>query len=212
MTRHEIVLDLETSGRNPKIHVVTEVAWWNLDTDRRGHFFPPYPWERVRRKSDPVALSMTRYLERIVPAVKDDDLSALGDLYGELAGTPFGDGPEPATIVGANPGFDARFLRKLFKRQLGNMCWSEKTWDRFAPWHYRMVDIESYAKAVLALDYMPSLLNVCELLGLRSPADVALAPDHAAATDVLVTGLAYQKLSEMAKVQRNSWEWSEVPQ
>lgn len=67
-----------------------------------------------------------------------------------------------ATIVGANPAFDTSFLRARWKG---------------APWHYRLIDIETYAMPALNLDRPKGLAYIAEQLGIQ-------APDHTAAGDV----------------------------
>jgi hypothetical protein len=75
------------------------------------------------------------------------------DLRAALAG---------ATLVAANPAFDASFLRAR---------WHE------APWKYRLLDVETYAMPALGLDVPKGLAYIAEQLGVT-------APDHSAAADV----------------------------
>ena len=84
-----------------------------------------------------------------------------------------------ATLVGANPSFDAGFLRAR---------WGE------TPWHYRMLDVESYAMGALGWDSPKGLKDVYAALvelGYELP-----APNHTAAGDVATTQAAYYALRQ----------------
>lgn len=77
-----------------------------------------------------------------------------------------------ATMVAANPAHDKSFLLK----------------NRLFPFHYRMLDIESYAKGKLGLDYVPSMRDIYSELSDRGY-DIP-RPDHSAEGDVVATRAA----------------------
>ena len=77
-----------------------------------------------------------------------------------------------ATMVGVNPAFDAAMLRAR--------------WG-FTPWHYRLLDVEAYAAAVLGLDHVPSLAEVCERVRVKPG-------DHTTAGDVRAVREAHRVL------------------
>lgn len=76
------------------------------------------------------------------------------------------------TMVAANPAHDKGFL------------------EAFGLWrfHYRMLDIESYAFALLGLDEVPSMKNIYDLL---SDYTDLPEPDHSSAGDVAAMRAAY---------------------
>lgn len=93
------------------------------------------------------------------------------------------------TIVGANPAFDVAFLRKR--------------WG-VAPWHYRMIDVESMAFAVFEYDQPQGLAvirNDLILLGY----DNIPEPNHSADGDVNTLRECYKALREMQQAYRNAY-------
>lgn len=78
----------------------------------------------------------------------------------------FNDLTKDQTMVAANPAFDKHYMeaRGLFN------------------FHYRMLDIESYAMAVLGLDYVPSMREIYETL--RDKGYDIPEPKHTAHSDV----------------------------
>lgn len=156
-----IVIDTETSGLDHTSDIVTEVAWWRLDSSDCGTFIPKHDVDWVLKNGDPYALEITNYRERIAPQKQDDGTELL-----RLAKTLHRN-----TWCGANPAFDVRFLDPLFRA------------SSFPPnfWHHRLLDVEAYGAGVLGLKYVPGLHELCQKL------DVEL-PDHSAQGDVLATG------------------------
>lgn len=131
-------VDCETTHLDAEIGDAWEVAVILRDVDDNEPTDTEYVWQ-IRPNlatADPEALEIGRYLERFtVPVVA------------EAAFTGYENGPvvpmtraqavsavlsvlRGAVLVGSNPGFDDRFLRKL----LGS-----------APWHYRPRDIATFA-------------------------------------------------------------------
>jgi DNA polymerase III subunit epsilon len=190
--RPVIVVDCETTGLDPRAHMVVEVAWWNLDTDERGRFVPPHSWQDAVATASLKALQINRYIDRIAATPQDWDHSEAWRLWRQFGGDPLVLDPDhvPATLAGANPAFDAQFLREVFK-PLGK----EVDDLDLTPWHQRLWDVSAYAAGVLGLDELPGLAKVCELL------DVP-APDHSAAGDVTVTGLCLRALMAMVGGRR----------
>lgn len=175
--REIVVVDIETTGLNPKRHSVVEVAWWNLATDERGEFVPWHKPSRVLAKADIVALRVNGYLDRLADAKQDDYDTGLKALLTQLKGN---------TFAGCNPAFDAAFLTRLFRAHL------EK--PNRPNWHHRMLDVSAYAAGVLHLPptELPGLATVCELL------EVVNTAPHTAEGDVDATGRCIKILMEMA--------------
>lgn len=81
------------------------------------------------------------------------------------------------TLVGANPAFDAYRL--------------EKRWG-VAPWHYRMIDVESMAVAIFKLEKPLGLKGLVDLL--RAQMFDIPENDHTAGGDVDTTREVYKAL------------------
>jgi hypothetical protein len=92
-----------------------------------------------------------------------------------------------ATIVGSNPAFDTAFLRSRWK---------------VAPWHHRLVAVESMALQAFGWNRPRGLASVRDAL-----VDWGIAgknipePDHTAAGDVATLRAVYKALREMGGVQ-----------
>lgn len=151
-----VYLDTETTGLDPNLHEVWEVAWAVDD----GPIISGSVWHRLEN-FDPKALEINGYHERIdvIEPVDGDDL------YKALHG---------ATLVGANPAFDAAFLRAR---------WGE------APWRYRMLDVEAYAMPLLGYSEPKGLATIAADLGVE-------APDHTAAADVHTLRECHRRLRQ----------------
>lgn len=173
MTVRPIVyVDLESTGLDPNIHAAYEVAWAVGDG-------PIARWElpHTLDHADPFSLKVGRYFERgFHPMPRDRAHWRLGELARTLDG---------ATLCGANPAFDAAFLRKAIG------C---------APWHHRLLDVEVMAMVVFGLDDVPGLAQVRDTLaevGIEVP-----EPDHTAAGDVATTRAVHRALDRL----RRGWE------
>lgn len=177
MTRQIIVVDVETSGLDPKIHVVVEVAWRNLVTDESGLFVPSHNPEVVLLRAEPKALELNGYHERIAGRPQDTNGTATKRLHEALKGN---------TLAGSNPAFDAKFLRREFN------LWCLRRGPA-EPWHHRMLDVSAYAAGVLGIDptELPGLSTVCERLGVKNKAP------HAAMGDVAATAECFRRLIAM---------------
>lgn len=117
------------------------------------------------RNADPKALEMNGYHRRAP--------QKSGDLVDVNLAKQF----EGKTIVGANPAFDAYRL---------HLRWGK------APWHYRMIDVETMAGYALRWDKPLGLKDITEYLKLNGwhvP-----QPDHSAAGDVATVREVYRAL------------------
>lgn len=137
MTRALIVVDLETTGLHPDRHIIVEVAWWNLATDKRGHFIPPHDVDRALAFGDPKALELNGYRERIIGKPQRNGYH---ELLEELHSN---------TLAGSNPTFDAGFLQ-----------WA----TGITTWHHRLADLSAYAAGALGFSpgELPGLADVCK--------------------------------------------------
>ncbi|KAB1146766.1 3'-5' exonuclease [Streptomyces luteolifulvus] len=118
--------DTETTGLDPFMHDAWEFA---LIVRRDGrdeeHVF------RIRpdlAHADPKALEINRYHERTAADgwTWDEPHTAATRMYSLLNG---------AVLIGSNPSFDADMIRNLFARY----------YDVAKPWHYRALDIATFA-------------------------------------------------------------------
>ena len=146
-----VYLDTETTGLDPDRHEVWEIAY-AVD----GGPILSGVVAHSLRYADPTALAMNGYLDRGTVGVPSDVESICRSAL------------EGATLVGANPAFDAAFLRAR--------------WG-VAPWHYRMLDVEAYAMGALGWDVPKGLATIAEALAVGHGYDIP-KPDHSAAGDV----------------------------
>lgn len=117
-----IFLDTETTGLNPEIHEVWEIATAKNDGKVIDFFL-----SHTLRGADPKALELSGYYERM----KYGDILPVDQ---ELA---VRESMRDQTIVVANPTFDRMMLRERW---------------RLEPWHYRSIDIETMAMTVFGWD------------------------------------------------------------
>lgn len=120
--------------------------------------------------ADPTALAMNGYHDRC----EDARVSRFMEdaLYADLEG---------ATVVGANPAFDTAFL---------SARWGE------APWHYRLIDVETFAMGALCLDRPIGLASIRQRL-VDEFGVVIPEPDHTAAGDVATLRACYLTLRRL---------------
>lgn len=149
-----VFLDTETTGLDPDRHEIWELAY-AIDAG------PIHSGTIVHslRHADPVALRLNGYYDRVHALAEQTQMHDL-----ELGAKIALDG---ATLVAANPAFDAAFLRAR--------------WGA-TPWHYRMLDIEAFAAGILGWDAPKGLRDISEALnrlGFTVP-----SPDHSAGADV----------------------------
>lgn len=176
--RQIIVVDLETSGLDPAMHSVVEVAWHNLASDEQGSFVPQHEPGQVLAAADLQALRVNRYIDRLADAPQADWPTAWR-FYEQLTG---------ATVAGSNPTFDTAFLPILWRQYADRQTTSIVE----NPWHHRLLDLSAYAAGVLDLDprELPGLARVAELCGVEH-----LDP-HTAAGDVDCTVACFRVLMQ----------------
>lgn len=179
--RQLIVVDVEANGLDPRVHVAVEVAWWNLNTGKRGGFIPMHDVRKVLADASLRALQINRYIDRIATAQQDTQGVDAHDLACQLDGN---------TLVSVNPGrVDSPFLANMFRMYEG------KGMLTFPEWHYREWDINAYAAGVLGLDELPGLEKVCGLL------NTTFGPDHTAHGDVTAAAHCFLELQKRARSQ-----------
>jgi DNA polymerase-3 subunit epsilon len=162
-----VYLDVETTGLDPMLHDVVEIAWAVEDGDIKS-FVP----EHNLAYADGQALKINRYFDRDLDRRTDDTLPLRHELIRDLQG---------ATIVGSNPAFDTAFLR----RRIG-----------YAPWHHRLIDISNVAMVVFGWDRPRGLSDVVEEMRALGAYPIP-SPDHTAAGDVEATRTVYLALREI---------------
>lgn len=148
-----VFVDTETTGLDPTRHQVWELAY-AVDS---GPVQSGVVYHSLAN-ADPTALRLNGYHSRSYPQ-KFSDMQALEE--------GCRDALQGATLVAANPAFDAAFLRAR--------------WG-VAPWHHRLWDIEAYAAGVLNLDSLKGLAGVAAVL--RDMGHKIPEPDHSAGADV----------------------------
>jgi DNA polymerase-3 subunit epsilon len=190
--RHIVVVDCETTGLNPDLHVPIEWAWLDMTTGANGTFIPYYPdvkW--VERDADPKALEINGYHKRIRPTMIDreaypliEGLALDRQNYSQLVNALKGN-----TFAGSNPSFDERFLLDF------GFGFEE---HKVAPWHHRKLDLANYAAGVLGYpaNNLPGLALVAE--NLRAFGFNIQDPDHTALGDVLTTAECFRALADIA--------------
>lgn len=147
-----VFLDCETTGLDPAAHQVWEIAYAVDDGPILSSFV-----QHSLANATVEALRVGRYVDRFESERGTQGWTFEVDLRQALRG---------ATLVGANPAFDAAFLK-------ARSGWVTNP----APWSYRLLDIEAYAMPALGLDRPRGLAFIAEQLGVQPP-------DHIAAGDV----------------------------
>lgn len=162
-----VYLDTETTGLDPERHQVWEIAWAVDDGPVRSAIIAHH-----LRDAEPEALRIGGHDERCGPhpsgKLRFWNSGPEDDLREALTGS---------TLAGANPAFDAAFLRAR---------WGQ------APWKYRLLDVESYAMGAFGWDEPKGLRDITAALQDRG-CDVP-APDHTAAADVVCLRACHQAL------------------
>lgn len=150
-----IFLDTETTGLDPDRHEVWEVAWIIRDESRRDD---ESAWQLPLRwlgDADPYALRVGRFHDRYryvpspVAVSSSDGARTSEDIVARSICQQF----DGATIVGAVPDFDVRFLTRWLARQ--GFPWTA---------HYHLCDVENLAVGYLRrqLDELSTLREVGE--------------------------------------------------
>jgi len=146
-----VFLDTETTGLNPELHDVWEIAV--ITNDGEEHRWTVRP---DLTHADPNALKIGGYYERA-------RLNSLGpdaeNVAGQLARLL-----DSATVVGSNPSFDQAFLTRWLRKY--GQCWTA---------HYRTVDIVTLGHGYLVgcepgyspAEHMPPATHdVCRAFGI----------------------------------------------
>ena len=153
-----IFLDLETTGLDPRRHVIWEAAWINNHGE---HAFAIDLTTEELRDASPIALEVGRYRERVTGKQGKGAIC----FPRENVARKLADATAGKHIVGANPAFDAAFLTELFRK-----------YDLKPQWHYHLIDIEAVMLGVLAAkgSQLPVPWNSVELgqlVGVAPPKD-----------------------------------------
>lgn len=179
-TRSRAYVDCETTGTDPSIHDLIEVAWVvDEDVMPESHVFA-----HTLRNADREALSVNGYFTRADfkarrqepgPATfSREDLAAEDLLMRALSG---------ATIVCQNPGFDIRFIERKFG---------------YITCHYRPLDLASYAMGVLGLREPEGLARTHDRLDNAGRLPLAsTGPKHTATSDVIALRDCVRALDEI---------------
>lgn len=169
-----LFLDVETTGLEPGVHSVWEIAY-AIDNEPIKSSFVSHHLETA----DPKALELNGYRDRI-DAEPVGPFQYVGIEHGEAFEDELYDKALNLTLVAANPAFDQSFL---------SARWGQ------VPWHYRLFDIESYACGVLSLEKPMGLKGVTDEL--RKRGFVIPEPNHSAAGDVATLRSAFDALRSL---------------
>ena len=162
-----VFVDCETTGLDPDLHEIWEIAY-AVNDGPVIHNVVPHQLETA----DPKALKMNGYWDRGNWGLKDK--------WGENFDLEVREALDGNTLVGANPAFDAAFLRKR---------WGVD------PWSYRMIDVESMALGILEYERPRGLAGISEDLQLRGYP--ITEPNHSAHLDVVVLRDCYKALRDI---------------
>lgn len=175
MTNRYCYVDTETTGLDEERHGIWELAYAIDEEEVQSSVV-----SHSLVNADDVALEVGNYWQRMYTEPFSSHEATIWE--GATKHRLF-DHEDTLYIVGANPGFDIRFLLKRW----GSL-----------PFHHRPIDIETYAMAALGPivsdePVVPQGLHaICETL--RSLGwDIPL-PDHSAGGDVTATRTAFKAL------------------
>lgn len=154
MLPNYLFLDIETTGTDSRVDQITEIALITSGGTERAWFVAhdrlPCDW----------VLTETDYITRILPGPKDPlcvVLQQIVKIAGASATWPH--------LVGANPSFDDRFLRKGFSDHASSFGGYHL--DANPPWNYHLIDVEAMAMQKFHLAVPPKLKNCRTLLGIE---------------------------------------------
>lgn len=163
-----LFLDTETTGLDVEKHGVWEIAYAIDDGPIKTHFV-----YHTLVNADPKALEINGYRDRYDPQIHGRNFAGLGEAFEDelrLAA-------EGQFLVGSNPAFDHRMLLRR---------WGS------TPWHYRMIDIATYAMPYFGWEVPEGLARITRALDIEEN-------DHTAAKDVEVLREAFYKLQRLYK-------------
>jgi hypothetical protein len=174
--RHLLFVDTETTGLHPLAQAF-ELGWKKETDEGVNSLILPHSLFGA----DPAALKVNRYRERgLVP------FAQLGR-EAERHLDRFRIDATDATLVIANPSFDVPHLMKLVGFQL---------------WHYRIIDIESYAMPILGHSRpqgMSTIYRELTELGHQLPEN-----DHTVVGDIRMMEAAFNILRTMGDAHRQA--------
>lgn len=186
MTRQLVVVDCETTGLTPGLHLPIEVAAVSVATGQELYFVPKVPKGTFDNASDD-ALAINRYYERGLykqrPELWEATDSDYCNLWMMLSGN---------TFAGSNPAFDAAMVTAGFSAVRDR---SERGLTRMPfvrePWHHRLADLAAYAGPALLLapNELVGLAQICEAL------HVQIDGEHTALGDARATAECFRKLT-----------------
>lgn len=153
-------VDTETLGLDLDLHDVWELAWAIENGDIQSGFLVHDPTD-----ADPKAMEVNQYKQRY----DADEVNSLVeyDLLHEMHEAR--DRGDALILVGANPSFDSYRLRRRWNQE---------------PWHYRMVDLGTYAMVAMNSHEPIGLIHIANWLRNNGYRDEVPLPDHTAAGDV----------------------------
>lgn len=168
--RRLIVVDVETTGLDPRRHVPVEVAAVNVATGETLHFVPHLSGKDLSRAAGE-ALRINRYFEwglfrQALP--EQQTVACYSQLWEMLDCNVF---------AGCNPRFDAAMLCNAYR---GLLETADHDWlDAGEVWHYRLADLSAHAAGALGVGAadLAGLASVCRSLG------VVNAGEHTALGD-----------------------------
>lgn len=184
--RQIIVVDTETTGLGGAA-VILEIAAVNLDTGEELRIVPPVTRAQLAEAS-PEAMQINRYYER---GVFKDILAPEHSYNQHMVLRRW---LKDNTLAGSNPAFDAKMLAKhTFSDPDPQMM----AWRFGSGWHHRLLDLSNYAAGVLglALDELPGLHKVCEILGVPNP------EAHTALGDAQATAECFRRLMDISQAR-----------
>lgn len=177
LTRRYVALDLETTSLDTHRAYPLELAALPIDTDsdHRALSFVPHTDRSIINAADDDALAVNGWFERrlyrqmLTPAATRNAVDILVDLL------------DGATLVGANPAYDAAVLWRWLRL---------RTDLDSPPWHFRLYDVEVATAAALGLERIPSLAKCADLWNV----EVTVADLHTAAGDTLLTADVFRAI------------------
>lgn len=186
MTRQLIVVDVETTGLTPGVHLPIEVAAVNVMTGDVLHFVPKVPKGTFDNASEQ-ALEINRYYERGLYKQRPTSWEATDGDYSNLWEMLAGN-----TFAGSNPAFDAAMVTAGFTAARQNSAREFAAFMR-EPWHHRLADLAAYAGPALMLapNELVGLAEICERLGVTNEAE------HTALGDARATATCFKKLTHL---------------
>jgi oligoribonuclease (3'-5' exoribonuclease) len=160
-------VDIETTGLQPEIHDIFEIALIVRD----GRKSEEHSWWLPvdLGTAEPDALRLTQYYQRKAVAGKEADPLVVAEHVASLTAG--------AHLVGLSPAFDARFLERFLRR-----------YGVRHAWHYHLVDVEALAAGKLGLEPPWSSDDLSQRIGVEPP---SAAERHSALGDIRWTARLY---------------------